>query len=562
MNNLLPTALAYLSKGYSVIPVGMNKLPLLRHWKEYQSRYPTVDELVGWWTQFPEAQIAIVTGKISNLTVIDLEADADFNFVKDETYRVKTGGGGVHVYLKFEKEFKNAVRLFPSVDLRTEGGYVISAGSRTFKGPYVALNTLEVSQMSSETKTKLLGANRGQLPWYASSGQTSYPKVSTEGLEYKGFGQGSRNDEMARYAGSIHAKLHPSLWSSIGWQLFEDANRKNTPPLPLNELRATWNSIGNIEKRNNPSGRDYSSPAPARTWGPAPEKQNPVEEIEAEDPTLDPKETLHVSEVASLQKIDTDHTYPIDMLPFDEALLGGFTAGDLVAVAGATGNGKTTITQDWSVTLSSGGQTKREKLPSLWFSYEVLAKPLWQKFQSMGASLDTPIYMPRFNETGETEWVIDVIEKAIVKWGIKVVCIDHLGFLRAPKGNYANAADAITHTVRLLKRLAVKRGLIIFLPVHLRKTLSRVPLLDDIRDSSGIAQEASTVFFISRDKDKSGIATQKTKLWLVKNRKTGVEVSAMFDYVFGRFYYSADETKKEEEKEDLKKTVDDLWDKI
>jgi len=226
--------------------------------------------------------------------------------------------------------------------------------------------------------------------------------------------------------------------------------------------------------------------------------------------------------------------------------LGGFSATEVIVVAGQSGHGKTTLIQDWTTTLASGvSDIEKRALPTLWFSYEVLAKPLWQKFQVMGATTETPIYMPRFTETGETEWVVDVIEKAIQKWGIKVVAIDHLGFLRAPRGNYSNAADAVTHTVRTLKRLAVKRGLIILLPVHIRKTSSKIPDLNDIRESLGIAQEADTVFFIAREKDDLGLPTQHAKVSLVKNRKTGISVSALFDFQFGRYYYNASDTKKD-----------------
>ena len=563
MTNLLPTALTYLSRGWSVIPVGIDKRPLVS-WKEFQTRLASPEELVSWWTQNPEAQIGIVTGAISNLTVIDVESDGDFNLVKDITYEIETGGKGRHYYFKYEKEFKNAVRIFPSVDVRSEGGYVVAAGSETSKGAYTVLREGFVSQMSVETKKMFLEANKKQLPWYASSGETAYPRVTADGLEYVGVGEGGRNDSMTKFAGTIHAKLHPSLWATIGWQMFEQANQKNIPPLPPYELRLTWNSIGVRESQAHPGGRDYlGDVSREKTWGPSPEvkpEDRFVDSTEDDvDPASDPKETLHVSEVAESQTIDTDHTYPLDMPPFDEALLGGFTAGELVVVAGQSGHGTTTLIQDWSVTLSSGGIAKRDKLPSLWFSYEVLAKPLWQKFQGMGADINTPIYMPRFNETGDTEWVIDVIERAIKKWDIKVVCIDHIGFLKAPKGNYSNAADAVTNTVRALKKLAVKRGLIILLPVHVRKTSAKTPDLNDIRDSLGIAQEADTVFFIGREKDDTGLPTQQAKLWLVKNRKTGIAVSAMFDYQFGRYYYNAGESASHLQEQEKQSASLDVW---
>lgn len=563
MENLLPTALSYLGRGYSVIPVGQDKRPLVI-WKEFQSRRATAEELVKWFEEYPNTQIGIVTGEISDLTVVDIESDGDLTLLKDETYTVKTGGGGIHVYFKYDKDFKNAVKILPSVDVRSEGGYVIASGSVSTKGAYTEIKGGDVMHMSTQTKTLLseaIFASRRQLSdsTPAVTGGGLYPRVSTDGIEYAGAGEGSRNDSMTKFAGMIHAKLHSSLWSSIGLKIFEEGNLKNSPPLGQRELGMIWESISSRETSQNPEGRIYHQKE--RTWGPDNRDMNTVSEPAAESASgikpapgdseaesselVDPKETLHVSEVAASQIIDSDHTYSIGMKPFDEALLGGFSAGDIIVVAGQSGTGKTTLIQDWSVTLASGGEAKAEKLPTLWFSYEVLAKPLWQKFQGMGADEDTPIYMPRFNESYDLEWVGDVIEKAIEKWGIKVVAIDHLGFLRAPKGNYSNAADAITNTVRALKRLAINHGLIIMLPVHVRKTAFKTPDLNDIRDSLGIAQEADTVFFIGREKDSAGLLTSNAKLWLVKNRKTGISVSAQFHFAFGRYYYSEGESKKE-----------------
>ena len=41
------------------------------YWTEFQSRYPTVKEVTTWFSKWPDANIGIVTGKISNLVVFD-----------------------------------------------------------------------------------------------------------------------------------------------------------------------------------------------------------------------------------------------------------------------------------------------------------------------------------------------------------------------------------------------------------------------------------------------------------------------------------------------------------
>ena len=56
---------------------------------------------------------------------------------------------------------------------------------------------------------------------------------------------------MARYIGFMLAKVHPSEWETIAWNIIVEANTKNEPPLSSNELRNTFQSIVNMEKRNN-----------------------------------------------------------------------------------------------------------------------------------------------------------------------------------------------------------------------------------------------------------------------------------------------------------------------
>jgi len=63
---LKKVALDYLTRGISVIPVGFDKRPLIK-WAEFQERRATVEEVETWWKNWPDAQIGIVTGKISSL---------------------------------------------------------------------------------------------------------------------------------------------------------------------------------------------------------------------------------------------------------------------------------------------------------------------------------------------------------------------------------------------------------------------------------------------------------------------------------------------------------------
>ena len=74
MESSINTALFCLKNlGWSIIPIKTKtKLPLVS-WKEFQTRRPTEEEIKTWWLQYPDAGIAVVTGKISNLIIVDID---------------------------------------------------------------------------------------------------------------------------------------------------------------------------------------------------------------------------------------------------------------------------------------------------------------------------------------------------------------------------------------------------------------------------------------------------------------------------------------------------------
>lgn len=537
MNICRELAKAYAAQGWSVIPVGADKRPTVS-WKEFQSRIASDTEIDKWWADSPDAQVGVVTGRISNLTVIDVESDGDFGIVLDETFTVRTGGGGRHFYFMYDEAFTNAVRIFPSVDVRSEGGYVVGPGSTT-KSLYSALNALPVARMSEATRSRFLDAVKAKHSVTTVDGGIHHASMDMNAA--MSITKGSRNETLNRLSLSLLNKHD----QAEAWMMVMAVNNTYKPPLADDEVKLLFNSALKKFRESPPLS------ATPQVIGPVAIAQEAT--VVDEDGKA---KILHASEVADLQKIDTDHTFKTNMAPFDEALLGGFSAGDLIVVAGASGAGKTTLIQDWTVSLALA------ELPALWFSYEVLARPLWGKFESMGATPETPVFLPSFNESGDIEWVTQMIEKGIKERGIKVIAIDHLGFLRPPRAQYSNHADAITQTVRVLKQLAVKYGLIIMLPVHVRKSANKNPDLNDIRDSLGIAQESDTVFFISRLKDGTGSFTSESRVWLMKNRKTGASLSIVLGFNEGRYFYDPESTKKVDDDAALEAKVNADWESM
>jgi len=128
-------ALGYSELGFSIIPVGKDKKPLIK-WEPYQKEKASKEQIIEWWKKFPAANIGIVTGKISDLAVIDIDTDegkeAIHDYVSDSilTPTVETPKGGQHLYFRCpDDKLTNNARLIPGCDLRANGGYVVAPPS-------------------------------------------------------------------------------------------------------------------------------------------------------------------------------------------------------------------------------------------------------------------------------------------------------------------------------------------------------------------------------------------------------------------------------------------------
>lgn len=145
----------YTDLGFSVIPVAVSvdkksgknlKKPLIK-WQQYQNKKPSYEELQQTFSRYPRAGVGIVTGIISNLLVLDIDnlKSLDLSLIP-ETPTVRTISGGLHAYFKYPKDLdaKNTTGLWPGVDIRAEGGFVVAPPTSSNGGSYTWLNGLEV----------------------------------------------------------------------------------------------------------------------------------------------------------------------------------------------------------------------------------------------------------------------------------------------------------------------------------------------------------------------------------------------------------------------------------
>jgi len=125
MNALFETALDWVSKGFSVIPIKYrDKKPSIHTWEPYQTQLPDITILQIWFAS-RLTNIALITGW-NHLVVVDFDQIDVFRFWFSlyplQTYMVKTSRG-IHVYLQVDNPPKNYHSDL--LDIKAERGYIL-----------------------------------------------------------------------------------------------------------------------------------------------------------------------------------------------------------------------------------------------------------------------------------------------------------------------------------------------------------------------------------------------------------------------------------------------------
>lgn len=130
---MIEAALQWASEGIPVFPVA-GKIPRTEH----GCKDATTDEaqIQRWWREHPDSGIGGATGAPCGCWVLDLDGPeglAELARLEEEhgalpaTRRVRTGGGGLHLWFRMppDRQIGNRARVRPGVDVRGTGGYVV-----------------------------------------------------------------------------------------------------------------------------------------------------------------------------------------------------------------------------------------------------------------------------------------------------------------------------------------------------------------------------------------------------------------------------------------------------
>jgi hypothetical protein len=180
-----------------------------------------------WWEVSPEANVAVVTGALSGVIVLDVDGEPGALTLGTlpslpASWHSRTGRGEHYWFRHPGGAVPNAVKLRPGLDLRGDGGYVVVPPSRHVSGrPYEWVVSPDDVPLADPPEW-LLGLIRSPRP----VAQTVTPRASIP--------EGARNDTLYRLARSL--KVKGLTTSGISAALHAENQARCVPPLPSSEV--------------------------------------------------------------------------------------------------------------------------------------------------------------------------------------------------------------------------------------------------------------------------------------------------------------------------------------
>lgn len=197
--------------------------------------------LEGIYRSNPNANIAIATGRVSGIVLLDLDTQEAIDAVRKQgipvTWKFITGKGEQHAFkypaLREEFYIQNAVQLAPGIDIRSDGGYSVVPDSNHYSGrKYQWVNSPEDTELAQIPKwlmDKLIIKNRTAS---AQMREDEHSEIH---------GEGGRNDYLFKVGTSMRAGRFSG--EEIRLVLHERNVRSCSPPLPETEVDQIVDSI-------------------------------------------------------------------------------------------------------------------------------------------------------------------------------------------------------------------------------------------------------------------------------------------------------------------------------
>ena len=260
-----------------------------------------------------------------------------------------------------------------------------------------------------------------------------------------------------------------------------------------------------------------------------------------------------ITNIVSLADVEDVDVNELEKLPtgiptLDETLRGGLPFGQVILITGKSGDGKSTIANQFvvnAINLGYGAFIYSGELPNFllkqWIMIQAAGPDNVRKVRSYGEHglyevkpelkqrihdwmKDVWIYDNKIASVEEPEEVklMELLEEVITQHGVRVILLDNLmtAMDLEPDGSSADKYDRQSSFSKKLTRIAMKHNVLIILVAHKRKMGSN-ETNDTVAGAADIVNLASIVISYERGSKKDGDGDDVRWLKVTKNRLFG-----------------------------------------
>jgi len=242
-NFFLEAALKYHDRGYSVIPIkpGCKDPPLVK-WEPFQTSRADRNTILSWWSSYPDANIGVVTGKLSGIIVVDHDKykptyspEIALEYFPDSiiTPSSKTPQGGLHMVFRCPDPAPSGraeAGGLRAIDLRAEGNYIVFPPSRNGNG--IAYEWFDGLSLDDVPPAEIPNKYISTLYRDVDTGKQARPQAST--LSTSVYMEGRRDQDLFHIANLlVKARCEPEYL----YKTLEIIALSCNPPFPLNEVQ-------------------------------------------------------------------------------------------------------------------------------------------------------------------------------------------------------------------------------------------------------------------------------------------------------------------------------------
>lgn len=452
--------------GWSIVPINPSTKRPPISWERYQSHYPRKHELEKWFKgrTWEQVGVGLITGRISDIIVIDIDDTSGNLYDYDSPVKVRSGGGGTHLYYKWSQQVHNKVRINGSpVDLRGDGGLIVLP-------PTIHPSGNRYKWINDGKLTDLV-KNLPKLPDFIFALKDE-KKAPMELTEIVGAGEGSRNDKLYKVACSLAKKPPKDVMLTVS-----EINKTFDPPLEDGEVVTIVKSALRHNK-----------------WS--------DEKLDQEIPDPIPAPRSMASLAKELREMkEYENSAASTGYPELDNIIKGFLPGHLYTFTGETNAGKSTVAVNFCFNVAKQGKKCLYIAlePDIQIAVFFQALNLNKRFDQLKEEdfekdvNNVDILLHRDCES------LDKLKQIVSQVGQRydLIVIDHIGYFIPDSDNYIQKQAAILKQLALYSKENKNSVFIIAHPRKLNRT-KRITM-DDIAGSAAFKQDSTEVLILHRE---------------------------------------------------------------